>query len=193
MAFSLNRNLYYSGRYEFGGANPILALKAGTYTLTFTTSNSAGGSYNFNLLKFADSTALTLGKPVSNPDTVGNATFLYSVDATAGTPFNLTVSDPSNVLSIRLFDPYGQELVGPTQTGQRLVTPTVTGRYTVMVEGRVYDGTPRPFTIEADSRTAADFRIDRPKWAVEHGRTVLSTRTDRQGARVHRAGFHPGR
>src|SRR6185437_12448509 len=61
--FYLNRNLYYSGSYEFGGANPVLALKAGTYTLTFTTSNSAGGSYNFSLLKFADSTTLTLGKP----------------------------------------------------------------------------------------------------------------------------------
>ena len=38
--YSLTRNFYYSGGYELGGTNPVMALKAGAYTLTLQASGS---------------------------------------------------------------------------------------------------------------------------------------------------------
>jgi hypothetical protein len=149
--YSLSRNFYYSGSYELGGTNPILSLEAGSYTLTLTNSATTTDTYYFQVLNVANATPLTLGTPISNPDTPGNQTLLYSFNATQGAPLSLTTTDPSSMLSIRLFDPYGQEIVGPTGTGIRLITPTATGVYTVMVEGRVWDATPRPFTIAINS------------------------------------------
>ena len=145
--YSLNRNFYYSGGYELGGTSPVLALRAGDYVLTFSNAtNTARGTY-FQLLNLDAATSLVPGTILSNADAQGNQTLIYSFDATAGVPVSLTTSDPANVLSVRLIDPFGQEVFGPQQTGLQLVTPGATGRYTVLVEGRVYDATPRPFTI----------------------------------------------
>ena len=160
--YSLTRNFYDSGSYELGGTNPILALKAGTYTLTFSNSSTASAAYSFQLLNVANATPLTVGTTLSATDNPGNATLLYSFNATQGTPLSLTTVDASNVLSVRVFDPYGQQVFGPTATGQQLITPTATGVYTLMVEGRVFNTAPQPFSVTVNSVPAQSFALTGP-------------------------------
>src|SRR6202044_3151600 len=68
----------------------------------------------------------------------------------------------SNVLSVRVFNPYGQEVLGPTATGQQLITPAATGVYTVMIEGRVFNSTPQAFSITVNSVPEQSFALTGP-------------------------------
>ncbi len=145
--YNLARSFYYTGSYELGGTNPVLPLKAGDYTLTFTNSRASAGAYSFRLLNLADAPVLNVDSSIGSTLSPGNETLLYRFNATAGVPLSLTTTDPSNLLAIRLIDPFGQQVFGPVQTGQRLISPTATGVYTVMIEGRVWDATPRPYSI----------------------------------------------
>ena len=149
--YSLTRSFYSSGSYELGGTNPLLPLNAGTYTLTFSNATSSSASYSFQMISPTSATPLTLGTPLNLTDTGSGQTLLYTFNATAGVPLNLTTSDPSNYLSVRVFDPYGDQVLGPQQTGQQLINPGATGVYTVLIESRVWDGTPRPFNISINS------------------------------------------
>ena len=89
------------------------------------------------MLNVASATPLTPGTTISNPDNPGNATFLYSFNATQGVPIDLTTNDPSNSSRCGCSIRTAARCSGRQQTGQQLFTPTVTGVYTVMMEGRV--------------------------------------------------------
>jgi hypothetical protein len=86
---------------------------------------------------------------LSNADQPGNGTFLYKFNATARALVAVTVSEPANYLNMRVVVPFSNQVLGPQQAGQLLVRPAFSGVYTALVQGRFWDGTPRPLTIAA--------------------------------------------
>src|SRR5262249_49429234 len=67
-----------------GPGNEVLALPAGSYTLTVDASSDITGAYSFRLLDLAAATALTPGTPASATLSPANSTTLYQFAASAG-------------------------------------------------------------------------------------------------------------
>src|SRR5262249_29960562 len=131
-----NRSFTASDGRSFG-ADPVLALPAGDYTLTISGAGAAAGPFAFRLSDLASAIALTPGTPV-NGDLAGNKTDLYQSTANAGDTYEFTpnaVTAPANSFW-RLIDPYGN-VVASTSFGNPLgpVLLTATGTYSLLVEG----------------------------------------------------------
>jgi large repetitive protein len=112
---------------------------AGMYQLRFTNGGYTGG-YSFNLLDLAQPTVAlpTDGSTLQATLSPANSTQVYTFDATAGT--NVYVAaNAANVgfqyVDVRLIDPAGRVIQGPTTIGNMVLTIPVTGIYTLLVEG----------------------------------------------------------
>ena len=80
----------------------------------------------------------TDGTPLNTSLTPANATQAYAFDATAGESIYLVGSANYyyfQSIYLRLIDPAGNVIMGPTAIGTMLLTTPVNGRYTLLVEG----------------------------------------------------------
>ncbi len=124
--------------------NPLLALPAGSYTLTVAGNNFVNtGDYRFRLLDFANATVFTPGTVVSNALSPANSTTFYQFTGTAGGQVSfdgLTTSGFSYQPYLRLFTPLGKIIMATYINGNvdTFLLPQ-SGTYTLTVEGRVYD------------------------------------------------------
>jgi RHS repeat-associated protein len=135
-------------------ANPVLNLVAGDYTLTVAAFGTATGNYSFRLWDLAQATPLTPGTPVSGDLSPANETDLYRFDAAAGDRFFFDAQARSGATGAtwRLIDPYGNVAFTSTGFGNAssdvdVQTLTRTGRYTLLLEGSVFDIGAGTYTI----------------------------------------------
>ena len=119
----------------------MLALPAGSYTLTVSGSGATTGAYSFRLLDLSQAAALTPGTPVSGTLAPANSTNAYQFSASAGQSFYFAqLSASSGNAYWRLIDPYGNVLFGtPLSSDGGRLTLSATGNYTVLVEGYLGD------------------------------------------------------
>ena len=120
--------------------NPVLALPAGSYTLTVSASADATGGYQFRLLDFAAATALTPGTPVTVNNFPANSTDLYRFNAAAGDRFSFLYQSSSGIPSAywRLVDPYNNIIFAQYLTSSAGTnTLTAAGTYTLLIEGYI--------------------------------------------------------
>ncbi|TAK56497.1 MAG: hypothetical protein EPO25_00385, partial [Gammaproteobacteria bacterium] len=149
-----NRSFYYTDSYNFGAGNPTVALlQPGTYQIRVSATSGATGGYSFRVLDLASATAIDLGSQVNGTLNPGNTTAIYSFDATAGEPlyFDIRALYPNASYRVdwRLLDPYGRQVFGPrlfynsgSTSGNPDIEglmPEVTGRYTLLIEGVIYN------------------------------------------------------
>ncbi|MBM3521553.1 MAG: hypothetical protein FJX57_01235, partial [Alphaproteobacteria bacterium] len=137
---SVSRALYYSDAQEFGGSNPAIFTKAGTYDLTI---NGAGftGDFSFRILDLSLGKALTVGTPITGSDdgvlSPINETDVYLFTATAGDRFFIDATTPTSNYNIRVLDPgTGQIVYRGTFDDVDTFTVSRTGTYRLLVEGR---------------------------------------------------------
>ena len=122
------------------GANMVVPLPTGSYTLTIDGNTDATGVYAFQMLDVAAGTPLTFGQPVNGTLSPGNETDAYRFTATAGQRLYFdAVTGSSSNLRWRLVDPFGKELFNTVSTGffsdQGPLTLTATGTYALTIDG----------------------------------------------------------
>ena len=110
------RSLSATDGADFGSANPVLDLAAGSYTFTVDGVAESTGAYSFRLLDLSKAVAVTPGTPVSQVMTYPNETELYKFDGAAGDHFFLDVTNRTGGGQLRwqLLDPYGKQVFAPT-------------------------------------------------------------------------------
>ncbi|HNC69960.1 MAG TPA: LamG domain-containing protein, partial [Pseudomonadales bacterium] len=127
-----------SGEY---GANPLLDLAPGTYTLTVGANGDATPAFAFVLMALAQAEAITLDADVTGTLDLANASKIYRFNATAGDTvvfdrLSLSAGSPG----WRLFDATGQQLFGPEYFNDRApLTLPLSGTYYLALEGRIWD------------------------------------------------------
>jgi hypothetical protein len=131
----------------------LLGLVAGEYTLTLNGAGAATGGYSFRLLDLAAATPLTVGTPVSGALTPASETDAYRFDAAAGDRVFLDVTARSGAPNARwrALDPFGNVMFerdfGGTGSDAGPFTLGAPGTYTVLVEGRVFEGGAGSYTL----------------------------------------------
>src|SRR5258708_1110228 len=142
-----SRSFTNSDSYDQGSVE--LDLAPGNYTLSVTRVNDSTGAFSFNLLDFAQATALAANTPtpVSLP---AMTTRLYSFGGNVGDRVELFSSVVSGDVAWRLIDPNGQQVFGPQWLGSEpaAITLTSTGTYTLAIEGRIYTNSPISATLK---------------------------------------------
>ena len=128
----------------FDRSNAAISLDAGDYTLTVTGTGSQTGAYSFRVHDLALGTPLTPGTPVIN-DTItpANGSASYQFDALAGDAFYLdfqSVAGFSSSSYWRLVDPFGNEEFLSSFNTDRQFTAAFDGTYSLLIEGRYFDG-----------------------------------------------------
>ncbi len=120
-------------------ADAVLALVAGTYTLTIEGLNSATGDYAFAVIDLAQSQTLTMGTTQTLHDpAVG--TQAYSFLGIPGESFSFDVTTYSGPGHWRLVAPSGAVVAGGLiSLAPTSVSLTELGQYTLMIEGTVND------------------------------------------------------
>ena len=128
---------FYQRSWDYGG-NPVMSLKAGTYTLKID--GNTTGAYGFALLDLGAATVLTPGTPQSGALDPGNSTALYAFDATAGDRVFFDMqSVTSRDSSWRLISPSGQQTwINSLYSDVDVTTLDQTGSWVLMLEGRRY-------------------------------------------------------
>ncbi|MBS0641775.1 MAG: LamG domain-containing protein, partial [Proteobacteria bacterium] len=151
--FSVSRNLRNGESWELGGANPVMQAAAGSYTLTFTGNGATTGTVDFRVLDVSKAAKIDADVQVAGALTPARTTDAYTFSATTGDRFYFrleALADPSWYSSLRLIDPYGRQVFGPDETQNHAWTAAATGTYTLLIEGRVWDGNasnPYKFTL----------------------------------------------
>lgn len=134
----------------------LLALDAGTYTISVDGTGDATGDYRFRLLNVENGAGLTTGLPVSGTlEEQGRETDVFRFDVTAGTDLYFDAQTLSGGSAYwRLYDPEGQQVFSTrsfsaSQDVPRL-TAQKTGVYTLLLEGVVSNtaDTSYTFTVE---------------------------------------------
>jgi hypothetical protein len=153
-----SRDFRSSDGIDFGGT-PALDLVAGDYSLTIDPAGDTTGAYAIRVLDVAAATAIATpvaGTPTSVGGTLDPATStaMYRFDAAAGDRFFFDyVSATQTDARWRLLGPYG-DVVFERQfnADQPEVTLALAGTYTVLVEGRVYNGGTNAFAFNVEYR-----------------------------------------
>ena len=121
----------------------IFELTAGTYELIVDSINDTTPNFAFRLLDLANAVALVPGAAISGTLNPARETDVYQFDASAGQRFyfNNTLNAGGDTY-LRLLDPYGRTLLGPTYIGSDIDVSALpySGTYTLLVEGRHYIG-----------------------------------------------------
>ncbi|MBA4094491.1 MAG: hypothetical protein C0489_10445, partial [Candidatus Accumulibacter sp.] len=132
-----SRAFAYSDAWETYDDLAVELPVAGTYQLRVS---GAAGDYSFRLLDLASATPAAVdGELVSGALLPGRETDMFSFAGTAGEKIRLNVGTDANA-AIRLIDPFGRQVVGPTSFTTQEFTLAATGTYTLLVEGRIYNG-----------------------------------------------------
>ncbi len=140
-----SRRLYHSESYELGGTSPLLDLIAGDYTLSFDVAGDVRGDFSFRLLDLGSAMPITGEAVVSGQLNPANETDIYRFDAVVGKRYyidrqRLSPGIGSDWQTWRLFDPNGRQVLGPQNLDDiDLFEPTQAGRYTLLVEGRIWN------------------------------------------------------
>lgn len=134
-----------TGSDSYDISYPFLKLIAGQYTLTVDGNGDATGDYAFRLLDVASAVAMTPGTVVSGTLSPQRETDFYGFDANAGDLFAFTAISASGFTNANpvalLIDPYGNVLFRVGWGNVSTFTLTRTGRYTLLIEGRVFNST----------------------------------------------------
>ncbi|HEY6816092.1 MAG TPA: CARDB domain-containing protein, partial [Croceibacterium sp.] len=130
-------NIAYSDSWERGGNLAIDLPLAGTYQLRLA---GTAGTYAFRLLDLAAATPVTLDNTlVSGTLSPANVTHAFRFDGIAGETIALDVRTGADA-SIRLVDSFGRQVYGHDYFDDREIVLPATGAYTLLVEGRAYNG-----------------------------------------------------
>jgi RHS repeat-associated protein len=127
---------------DVGTAHPVLAMAAGSYTLTVDAQGQATGAYSFRLSDLSTAGLCAFNTPVTGKLTQN--TNFYQFTASAGDsyffesvriPFTLSSSDSAQW---RLVDPYGNFVFNVALgTNAGRITLPATGAYTLLLEGAI--------------------------------------------------------
>jgi len=181
-----NRSFLNSDSYDIGGAN-IFDLEVGEYRLTIDGVGDTTGTYAFRLLDLVNAAKLTPGTRVDGT-IEGKETDLYQFDVQAGDRLffdrlGLSGSNPS----WRLVAPDGSLVFGPNGFDDiDTLTLGQTGTYTLMMEGRIYDGPAsysfniQPVADRSKAMTVGDTvngRIDHAGQTVRHSFSLSEIKT----------------
>ncbi|OZA70315.1 MAG: hypothetical protein B7X78_02880, partial [Sphingomonadales bacterium 39-62-4] len=130
-------NLRDSDSYDRSGNTVIDLPLAGSYQLRIT---GSAGAYGFRLLDIAAATPITPGPTtVSGVLTPGRSTAMYRFSGTAGETIVLDAVTGFDG-SIRLIDRFGRLAFEPQSFNDRNFVLPTTGEYTLLLEGRIYNG-----------------------------------------------------
>jgi hypothetical protein len=77
----------------------------------------------------------------------GRETRVYTFDAIAGDQVQLAVTQNTNSIYVRLFDPYGAQVYAGSLGNTSLQTLLLTGTYALLVEGYIYNSAPASYTF----------------------------------------------
>ncbi len=175
----IGRNFYNTDGYD-RNAPSALDLGPGTYRLRIAKDASVTGSYSFRLLDLGQGSQITRGVETSGTLDPSRASAVFTFDADAGDELVLDAASQSGAgygLSLRLLDPFGREVVTNRDFRDAGILPTaVAGRYTLIIEGRIYEN--------AAGTTAFEFTLaDRAvtSQALQIGETVSATVGSAQG------------
>ncbi len=145
-----SRRFYGSESYELGGTNPLLDLIGGDYVLSFDLGGDATGDFSFRLLDIGVAPVIASETVVSGQLNPVNETDVYRFDVVAGKRYYVDrqlLNSSSDWQTWRLFDSYGRQLLGPQNLDDiDIFTPTQSGRYTLVVEGRIWQSQYRATT-----------------------------------------------
>ena len=141
------RGFYSTDSFENSNDPAIDLAVAGTYQIHIQTDSGTTGPFSFRLLDLAAGTLITPGSDlVSGTLTPSRTTAVYTFDGANGDRLffdQRSFTGPSTgYASIRLIDPWGRQVAGPDSIDDRSWSLAGTGRYTLLVEGRVWDANP---------------------------------------------------
>jgi hypothetical protein len=131
----------FTGSDGLSIGNPVLALPAGSYTLTVVAYGDSVGPYQFRLFDLGTATPLTPGTAVVSPLSPANSTAAYQFTLSApGKVYyvSLASSGLPNAY-VRLLDPYGNFPITTYVGGSVGPVALLAGTYTLMVEGYIGD------------------------------------------------------
>ncbi|MBY0467445.1 MAG: LEPR-XLL domain-containing protein, partial [Burkholderiaceae bacterium] len=156
------------------GSNPVMALKAGTYTLQID--GNTTGAYGFRLLDLASATVFAPGASQSGSLVPGNATALYAFDATAGDKLYFDAQSVANGdATWRLISPSGdQRWITGLGSDVDVSTLDQTGRWVLVIEGRRYQAASTnayTFNVQPVAATTTDITLGQqvgvgPRWVA---------------------------
>jgi hypothetical protein len=134
----------------------VLSLDAGTYTLRVDANGEHTGDYQFRLLNLTNADPIDFGTQLTGTlENAGRETDLFQFNADAGTELFFDAQQLGGGTAYwQLVDPDGATVFGPTSfdTNSDLSRLTVekTGTYTLLLEGRIYNGADSSyaFTVE---------------------------------------------
>lgn len=137
------------------GADPLLHLAAGSYTLKINAQGDASGWYNFKLMDVLHDAAPALapGVPVQPFVYPGFESQLYRFDGTAGSQasISLTSLDPEwyvDVARWTLIDPQGNTIASGLPSPDAAVFDLATsGTWTILVQGRQANWEPLQYAL----------------------------------------------
>ena len=156
---------YFNGTdsYEGGGANPVMVLQPGSYQMIVSASTTNTGSYAFRLASLSSAQAVVSGQPQTVTLNPGTSTALFKFDAVAGQKVYFDAISGSGEPYWRLIDPAGNQVFGPNYARYDIEAPVlpIDGTYTLMIEGRIWSGSPQTLTFAVDTMvdTAAALTI----------------------------------
>jgi large repetitive protein len=140
-----SRNLRNGDDHEFGSGNPLYFARAGSYTITVDAAGDQTHAYAFRLLDIAQGTTVSYGDVVTGSLTPVNSTAVFRFDAAANDRLYLDVQSWSKGTDRglwRMFDPSGRQIAYSNLTDLDVMTLSLAGTYTLVLEGRVWDGGP---------------------------------------------------
>ena len=128
-------SFFGSDSWENGGNVGIDLPLAGTYQLRLA---GPAGAFAFRLLDLAVGTTLPLDNTrIEGALAPSRETDIYHFTGVAGERLVLDVQTFADS-SLRLFDPFGRPVLGPTSFDDREIVLEFAGTYTMLVEGRAY-------------------------------------------------------
>ncbi|MGX9354807.1 LamG-like jellyroll fold domain-containing protein [Roseobacteraceae bacterium S113] len=134
----ISRDLSATG-INSSSTNPTFTAPAGDYTVTFSASTGYDYGYALRLLDLGSATPVTVGgTPVELDLPAGRSAVAAQFTGTAGTGAFIDVVTSSGISSsdagIRVFDPFGRQLVQQSLTDTAEFEVSFDGTYTVVVE-----------------------------------------------------------
>ena len=152
------RSMSQSDSADFG-ANPVLQLAAGDYTLSIDPDADLTGAFAFRLVDLANASdvePLTLGATLSGTLDPGSQTRFYRFDGNARDRlfFDL-ISESRNSAYWRLIAPTGEVVFGPSNVDDLYATLPASGRYVLLVEGRINEGSSVDYSLRVSNTAPA--------------------------------------
>ena len=141
--------------------DPVLALPAGSYTLTVSGSGQTTGAYSFRLLDLSQAAPLTTNTTVNGKLSPANSTNLHRFSASAGVSYYFesyyipyTLDGSVIRPQWRLIDPYGNVLFNTSLASDAdPLTLAVSGTYTLLVEGGIADSGTGAYVLKVDQQS----------------------------------------